>query len=64
MDMMGDGVYNSTDAGETWTNVGLKAAGDYRPAEVIQASLKWACLIVFLIGRPWPSFFAVVGGMK
>jgi photosystem II stability/assembly factor-like uncharacterized protein len=27
MDMMGDGVYKSTDAGETWTNVGLKETG-------------------------------------
>src|SRR5262245_10335044 len=27
MDMMGDGIYKSTDAGETWTNVGLKETG-------------------------------------
>jgi photosystem II stability/assembly factor-like uncharacterized protein len=27
MDMMGDGIYKSTDAGETWTNVGLGATG-------------------------------------
>jgi photosystem II stability/assembly factor-like uncharacterized protein len=27
MDMMGDGVYKSTDAGETWTNVGLTETG-------------------------------------
>ena len=27
MDMMGDGIYKSTDAGETWTNVGLKDTG-------------------------------------
>jgi photosystem II stability/assembly factor-like uncharacterized protein len=27
MDMMGDGIYKSTDAGETWTNMGLKDTG-------------------------------------
>src|SRR6186713_2708520 len=27
MDMMGDGIYKSTDAGETWTNMGLKETG-------------------------------------
>src|SRR5688572_22134388 len=27
MDMMGDGIYRSTDAGETWTNMGLKETG-------------------------------------
>jgi photosystem II stability/assembly factor-like uncharacterized protein len=27
MDMMGDGIYKSTDAGETWTNVGLIETG-------------------------------------
>ena len=27
MDMMGDGIYKSTDAGETWTNVGLVETG-------------------------------------
>lgn len=27
MDMEGDGVYKSTDAGETWTNMGLEATG-------------------------------------
>jgi len=27
MDMMGDGIYKSSDAGETWTNVGLKDTG-------------------------------------
>ena len=27
MDMMGDGIYKSTDAGETWTNMGLTATG-------------------------------------
>ena len=27
MDMMGDGIYKSTDAGETWTNVGLADTG-------------------------------------
>src|SRR5687767_6808063 len=27
MDMMGDGVYKSTDAGETWTNMGLVNTG-------------------------------------
>jgi hypothetical protein len=26
-DMMGDGVYKSTDAGATWTNMGLKETG-------------------------------------
>jgi len=25
--MMGDGIYKSTDAGETWTNMGLKDTG-------------------------------------
>jgi hypothetical protein len=27
MDMMGDGIYKSTDAGETWTNMGLVETG-------------------------------------
>src|SRR5215831_12106458 len=27
MDMMGDGIYKSTDAGETWTNMGLRETG-------------------------------------
>src|SRR5262245_17064569 len=27
MDMMGDGIYKSTDAGETWTNMGLTTTG-------------------------------------
>ncbi|HEX5071052.1 MAG TPA: hypothetical protein VFV78_12625 [Vicinamibacterales bacterium] len=27
MDMMGDGIYKSTDAGETWTNMGLPQSG-------------------------------------
>jgi photosystem II stability/assembly factor-like uncharacterized protein len=27
MDMMGDGIYKSTDAGETWTRMGLEATG-------------------------------------
>ena len=27
MDMMGDGIYKSTDAGETWTNMGLRDTG-------------------------------------
>ncbi len=27
MDMMGDGIYKSTDAGETWTNMGLAETG-------------------------------------
>jgi photosystem II stability/assembly factor-like uncharacterized protein len=27
MDMMGDGIYKSTDAGETWTNMGLVQTG-------------------------------------
>ena len=27
MDVMGDGVYHSTDAGKTWANVGLKGTG-------------------------------------
>jgi hypothetical protein len=27
MDMMGDGIYKSTDAGETWTNMGLRDSG-------------------------------------
>ncbi len=27
MDMVGDGIYKSIDAGETWTNVGLKETG-------------------------------------
>ncbi len=27
MDMMGDGIYKSTDAGETWTNMGLVSTG-------------------------------------
>src|SRR5687768_10566314 len=27
MDMMGDGIYKSTDAGETWTNMGLVNTG-------------------------------------
>jgi len=27
MDMMGDGIYKSTDAGETWTNAGLRDTG-------------------------------------
>jgi photosystem II stability/assembly factor-like uncharacterized protein len=27
MDMMGDGIYKSIDAGETWTNMGLTATG-------------------------------------
>ncbi|MEX2285316.1 MAG: hypothetical protein WEE89_22715 [Gemmatimonadota bacterium] len=27
MDMMGDGIYKSTDAGETWTHMGLKETG-------------------------------------
>jgi hypothetical protein len=27
MDMMGDGIYKSTDAGETWTNMGLPETG-------------------------------------
>jgi photosystem II stability/assembly factor-like uncharacterized protein len=27
MDMMGDGIYRSSDAGETWTNMGLRETG-------------------------------------
>ena len=27
MDMMGDGIYKSTDAGETWTKMGLAETG-------------------------------------
>ena len=30
MDMMGDGIYKSTDAGETWTSMGLDETGPHR----------------------------------
>ena len=36
MDMMGDGIYKSTDAGETWTNMGLVETG--RIGTIVDAS--------------------------
>ena len=34
MDMMGDGVYKSVDAGDTWTKMGLEETGDPFPQTI------------------------------
>lgn len=49
MDMMGDGIYKSTDAGETWTNLGLVATG--RIGTVIVHPTNENIVMVCALGR-------------
>ncbi|MCR4375520.1 MAG: hypothetical protein NUW22_11780 [Acidobacteria bacterium] len=49
MDMMGDGIYKSTDAGETWTNMGLVATG--RIGTVIVHPTNENIVMVCALGR-------------
>lgn len=49
MDMMGDGVYKSTDAGETWTRMGLDATG--RIGTIIVHPTNENIVLVCALGR-------------
>ena len=49
MDMMGDGIYKSTDAGETWTNMGLRETG--RIGTVVVHPTNENIILVCALGR-------------
>ena len=49
MDMVGDGIYKSIDAGETWTNVGLKETG--RIGTIITHPTNENIVLVCALGR-------------
>ncbi|MGH7472043.1 MAG: WD40/YVTN/BNR-like repeat-containing protein, partial [Longimicrobiales bacterium] len=49
MDMMGDGIYKSTDAGETWTRMGLEATG--RIGTIIVHPTNENVVLVCALGR-------------
>ena len=49
MDMMGDGIYKSTDAGETWTNMGLAETG--RIGTVVVHPTNENIVLVCALGR-------------
>ncbi len=50
MDMMGDGISKSTDAGETWTNMGLVETG--RIGTIVVHPTNENIVLVCALGRP------------
>ena len=49
MDMMGDGIYKSTDAGETWTRMGLEETG--RIGTIVVHPTNESIVLVCALGR-------------